>query len=147
MATTWDRPSKGDSNDQHGNDAAENDENNMSSQQLSKSDSGGGDDHDNNDDLPPGWEAVLDPSSGDYYYAHESTGETQWEKPEFNDDEPYVAEDSYSNNQSSTVDDNDNDDGLASDDNLPEGWFSAVDEDSGDQYYCNEGELIIGTLD
>jgi hypothetical protein len=32
--------------------------------------------------LPQGWAATLDMSSGDTYYYHEETGETQWEVPE-----------------------------------------------------------------
>jgi protein transport protein SEC31 len=33
------------------------------------------------DALPPGWVAVLDPSSGNTYYAHQTTGETTWDRP------------------------------------------------------------------
>ena len=31
-------------------------------------------------------------------------------------------------------------------DDLPPGWFTAVDQDSGDTYYCNEatGETTLG---
>ena len=31
--------------------------------------------------MPKGWEAAIDESSGDTYYFHEDTGETQWEFP------------------------------------------------------------------
>lgn len=31
--------------------------------------------------LPRGWRAVVDESSGDTYYYHKETGETQWEVP------------------------------------------------------------------
>ena len=31
--------------------------------------------------LPFGWAEAVDPSSGDIYYYHESTGETAWERP------------------------------------------------------------------
>jgi hypothetical protein len=31
--------------------------------------------------LASGWFAVVDPQSGDVYYANELTGETSWEKP------------------------------------------------------------------
>ena len=31
--------------------------------------------------LPQGWAATLDMGSGDTYYYHEETGETQWEVP------------------------------------------------------------------
>ena len=32
--------------------------------------------------LPAGWVATLDTSTGDTYYVHEATGNTQWELPE-----------------------------------------------------------------
>ncbi|KAL9187777.1 hypothetical protein ACHAXT_006155 [Thalassiosira profunda] len=31
--------------------------------------------------LPPGWEAILDPSSGDYYYNNWDSGEVTWDHP------------------------------------------------------------------
>jgi len=31
--------------------------------------------------LPPGWEAILDPSTGRHYFGNASTGETTWERP------------------------------------------------------------------
>jgi len=31
--------------------------------------------------LPPGWEAILDPASGDYYYTNWDTGEVTWDHP------------------------------------------------------------------
>ena len=34
------------------------------------------------DSLPPGWVAIIDPSSGHYYYANQSTGEVTWDKPQ-----------------------------------------------------------------
>jgi len=36
---------------------------------------------DGQDGLPPGWEAIHDPSSGDYYYNNWETGEVTWDKP------------------------------------------------------------------
>mmetsp|Transcript_19874 Transcript_19874/g.43114 ORF Transcript_19874/g.43114 Transcript_19874/m.43114 type:complete len:259 (+) Transcript_19874:18-794(+) len=113
MATTWDKPTGGEKVE-----VVETEEN---SQQPSESDTAS-----NHSDLPPGWEAILEPSSGDYYYAHES-GETQWEHPE---------SDNSIANQGITSDENE----MPSDENRPPppGWFAAIDEDSGDQYYCNE---------
>jgi protein transport protein SEC31 len=34
------------------------------------------------DELPAGWIALQDPSSGQTYYANQSTGETTWERPQ-----------------------------------------------------------------
>jgi len=34
-----------------------------------------------NDILPVGWEAILDPASGDYYYTNWDTSEVTWERP------------------------------------------------------------------
>jgi len=34
-----------------------------------------------NDGLPPNWEAIRDPSSGDYYYNNWETGEVTWDRP------------------------------------------------------------------
>ena len=31
--------------------------------------------------MPPGWQAILDPSSGDTYYGNLQTFETSWERP------------------------------------------------------------------
>ena len=31
--------------------------------------------------LPPGWMALQDPASGQYYYANQTTGETTWDRP------------------------------------------------------------------
>jgi protein transport protein SEC31 len=31
--------------------------------------------------LPPGWVAVQDPSTGQVYYANQTTGESSWEPP------------------------------------------------------------------
>jgi protein transport protein SEC31 len=32
--------------------------------------------------LPPGWMALQDPASGQYYYANQTTGETTWDRPQ-----------------------------------------------------------------
>lgn len=151
MATTWDRPgTKGNNASVNKADVGENDE---SSSHLQQSEN---DIASNQGDLPPGWESILDPSSGDHYYAHES-GETQWERPEFTESALLLLsegedDDTTSNQQhqqqgpslgnntdGDTHDVSTHDD----DDRLPHGWFEAIDEDSGDKYYCNEvtGEL------
>lgn len=124
METTWDKPSP------------ENDRSETGSYQDSEqtSENNTVDDIVNDDDnLPPGWETILDPTTGDYYYAHEN-GETSWDRP---------ASDSTKNgndrNNASQGPIEDNEDSETSlNDNLPSGWFSAVDKDSGDRYYCNE---------
>jgi len=138
MATTWDKPTKGNENE-----SSIDSETDQSSQSLLSKGNDTADDttNTNDDSLPPGWEAILDPSSGDYYFAHEN-GDTQWERPEFpsSADDGTAADKSTSqgtsisetssNDISSSVDDGD--------ENLPPGWFAAMDEDSGDKYYCNE---------
>lgn len=128
MATTWDKPCK-----ENGHGASVASEMDQNSQQASDNDSSA--DATNDNILPPGWEPVLDPSSGDYYYAHES-GETQWDRPEFSQSD-HSGMDS-STNQAPPQDDGDGDDHPTDDEDLPPGWFAAVDEDSGDRYYCNE---------
>lgn len=130
MATTWDRPSNGNPSDDNVG-MANTDETN---QHQSRNEASG--DNNRDEDLPPGWEAILDSSSGDYYYSHESTGETQWERPELSQSQSDLAPDNVSNQQGPS--DDENDDELPQDENLPIGWFAAIDEDSGDQYYCNE---------
>ena len=32
-------------------------------------------------ELPDGWEEVFDPESGQYFYFHEASEATQWERP------------------------------------------------------------------
>ncbi|KAL7526945.1 hypothetical protein ACHAXR_003196 [Thalassiosira sp. AJA248-18] len=130
MATTWDRPG----GDEGGevNDMAQTNENNN----LPPADEGEPA-NEQHGELPPGWEAVFDESSGDYYYAHEVTGETQWERPEFSRESDVIAADDNNTNQGGPPDDGGNDI-PADENNLPPGWFAAIDEDSGDQYYCNE---------
>jgi len=85
---------------------------------------------DDNDDLPPDWIAIIDSDTGETYYANEVTGESTWEKPISHQQQPHqsVPQDDHDNVSSSN---NDNDE-------LPLGWFAAVDEQSGDTYYCNE---------
>lgn len=38
--------------------------------------------------LPLGWEAILDQDSGDYYYTNWNTGETTWDCPQLQNEEP-----------------------------------------------------------
>lgn len=70
--------------------------------------------------LPEGWEAILDPSSGEYYYYNWNDGRTTWDKP------PNRA---LTPNESNST---------QSDDRLPEHWFAVDDPSSGDTYYYNE---------
>lgn len=81
------------------------------------------------------WFPVVDPQSGDTYYANERTGETSWEKPE----EILRLENAPHNNSITqnetpllTNEPNQNDD------NLPPGWFAVTDPQSGDEYFVNE---------
>ncbi|KAK1738380.1 WW domain-containing protein [Skeletonema marinoi] len=111
-------------NDETGESQWERPEHEQASQESSQPD----EDHDeswqDNEDggsdasgeLPEGWEAILDPSSGEYYYC-KWDGTTTWEKP---------------------VPDNLNQDTTQSDDGLPENWFAINDPASGDTYYYNE---------
>lgn len=170
METTWDRPSKVGVNNsqqqqqrqrqqQHHQQPLENDDDDGgglgNSQQLSENNEDtitDGDGEDLHDDLPPGWEALIDPSSGDYYYAHDS-GATQWDRPvsfQSSDAVNSVSQHGSSiggdtNDHDTNDNDNDEDNTLpsSSDDTdngnlLPPGWFMALDEASGDTYYCNE---------
>jgi len=113
-------------NDQTGESQWERPEQEQTSQQSSQP----GEDNDQSSqdadvsgNLPEGWEAMLDPSSGDYYYC-KWDGTTTWEKP---------APDNL--NQDTTQHDDDDDD---DDDALPENWFAVDDPASGDTYYYNE---------
>ena len=74
------------------------------------------DESDVSGNLPEGWEAILDPSSGEYYYC-KWDGTTTWDKP---------------------LPDNLNQDTAQNDDGLPENWFAVKDPASGDTYYYNE---------
>jgi len=106
------------------------------------------DDHDNvnsnnnDDELPLGWFAAVDEQSGDTYYCNETTGETTWDRPSSSNKEVEDVNSSDKNETGGTVDEgtneNDNRPQDDNDDNLPPGWFTAVDQDSGDTYYCNE---------
>mmetsp|Transcript_28205 Transcript_28205/g.60348 ORF Transcript_28205/g.60348 Transcript_28205/m.60348 type:complete len:905 (+) Transcript_28205:1528-4242(+) len=89
-----------------------------------------GDDDDDDDDgsLPHGWLAVDDPTSGDTYYVNEATGETTWDRPP---GEHRASSRSFGASQPSihTSDD---------DADLPPGWLSVDDPDTGDTYYVNK---------
>lgn len=112
-------------NDETGESQWERPEHEQTSQESSQPD----EDHDqswqDNEDggsdasgeLPEGWEAILDPSSGEYYYC-KWDGTTTWEKP--------------------VPDASNQDDTTQSDDGLPENWFAINDPASGDTYYYNE---------
>ena len=73
-------------------------------------------------ELPEGWEAILDPSTGDYYYYNWEDGTTTWDKP--------ASDDSNQEQEQATTTENDN--------GLPEHWFAVDDPASGDTYYYNE---------
>ena len=74
--------------------------------------------------LPPGWNAAVDPASGNMYYATPVSGETSWQKPVATQapvppppppGPPPGAQPEI----------------------LPPGWSAAVDPASGDIYYAN----------
>ncbi|KAL9179415.1 hypothetical protein ACHAXT_008705 [Thalassiosira profunda] len=124
--TTWDRPTKDEGDSQAGS-VADTYTDASSQEQLEATDASAASEH--TSDLPPGWEAILDPSSGDYYFAHEN-GETTWDRPTF----PGLSVASTADDDSASQQQSE----FTEDEVLPPGWFAAVDEDSGDKYYCNE---------
>ena len=133
MQTTWDKPGKVNSTSDGA--GTENGGHGRSDNDLAS-------EHD--EELPPGWEAILDPSSGDYYYAH-ADGQTQWERPELDRSENMLSSsEGYhdSSHHLSASGDSMMDSGVPQDADdgggLPPGWFEAFDEASGDTYYCNE---------
>ncbi|OWM73111.1 hypothetical protein CDL15_Pgr001225 [Punica granatum] len=66
--------------------------------------------------LPPGWVEARDPATGSAYYHNESTGKSQWERPQEkvpNSQPPASAP-------------------------LPENWIEALDETTGHKYYYNK---------
>ena len=64
-----------------------------------------------NNSLPSGWEAAKDPSTGNTYYFHRTSGQRSWEKPQASQEI------------------------KKEDEKLPEGWKPAVDPASGKTYY------------
>jgi hypothetical protein len=73
--------------------------------------------------LPPGWEAVVDPDSGDTYYWNAESGETAWERPR-----PVAAPEAAEEPPPPPA---------AKRTSLPPGWEAVLDPDSGDTYYWN----------
>ena len=70
-------------------------------------------DDDDDESLPEGWYSATDPDSNDLYYCNDETGESQWERPEQEQDEEDESEDGE----------------------LPEGWEAVLDPSSGEYYY------------
>ncbi|KAL7471648.1 hypothetical protein ACHAXS_012900, partial [Conticribra weissflogii] len=66
--------------------------------------------------LPPGWTAIIDPSSGDTYYAHES-GETTWDRPAAPPGQSQTPPSSLPGSMHSIDDDDDGDDNDNDNDN------------------------------
>lgn len=116
----WDRPEL--PADQASQESSQPDENHDQSWQ-DKEEEDDNDEEEVSGDLPQGWEAILDPSSGDYYYYNWDNGETTWDKP---------AADDVNQMQQQTSSDSEGDNGL------PENWFAVDDPASGDTYYYNE---------
>ena len=106
------------------------------------------------DSLPSDWIPLVDPSSGDTYFCNEVTGETTWDKPQFDEEERERRRKNKSLREKEEKmddsdqplelpggenDDDDDDEPISvEEEELPEGWFSIVDPDSGDVYYSNE---------
>ena len=74
-----------------------------------------------NPQLPPGWVAAIDADSGATYYQNEDTGESSWELPE-----------QKANDQKENSDAPEGVANVETIENLPPGWHSVVDEETGD---------------
>lgn len=85
-----------------------------------------------NSESTNGWFSVVDPQSGDVYYANEKSGETSWEKPQ----SLLRLEKSPRTQEEKRLSTNGN--GQDDDDDLPVGWFAVTDPQSGETYYANE---------
>lgn len=99
--------------------------------------------------LPSDWIPLVDPDSGDTYFCNEVTGETSWDPPQFEKEEKKRRKNKATKRSEQQQQEeeeyeirHDGEDTAAVDDteqeDLPEGWFSIVDPDSGDVYYSNE---------
>jgi len=133
-----------DDNDDNDNDTTDNDNDNDATTNNDDDDDDDVTERSNDAPLPPGWTAIVDPSSGDTYYAHES-GETTWDRPApaMPPGQSQTPPSSLPGSMHSTDDDNDDDDDNDNrdddnNDDLPPGWIAVVDPDSGDTYYVNE---------
>ena len=114
--TQWERP--------------EHEEMSQGSSQLDEDHQKLQEDEDNSEvseELPEGWEAILDPSSGDYYYYNADSGTTSWDKPRREVVNESVEQASFESNVCERADEE-----------LPENWFAVEDPVSGDTYYYNE---------
>ena len=72
--------------------------------------------------LPPGWSEEVDPSTGMSYYYNAEAGVSSWERPASEERKEKVA----------SVDD---DEHVANESALPEGWAEEFDEMSGQTYF------------
>ncbi|KAL7482077.1 hypothetical protein ACHAWX_000165, partial [Stephanocyclus meneghinianus] len=98
--------------------------------------------------IPRDWIPLINPALGDTYFSNETTGEVTWDKPQSNAMErrdnqgpnrssPQVQEEEHklSSQQLNSHEDETEDNAepaSVDDEDLPEGWFSIVDPDSGD---------------
>ena len=87
--------------------------------------------------LAPGWEAIVDADSGDYYYFNKDTGETSWEEPKPIQAPPRTAKTPRGFRNKDTAFSKSFKD-LKKTATLPDGWEAIVDGDSDDTYFFNK---------
>lgn len=140
------------SNDYHSNDNHDRDDEQDSADDDSEESAD--DEISADESLPRDWIPLIDPASGETYFCNETTGEVTWDKPQSNamnrrdkqgqnrrSPQPREEENESSSQQLDSDEDETEDDAepaSVDDEDLPEGWFSIVDPDSGDVYYANE---------
>ena len=141
--TSWERPSATDSNINVPSDQP-------NESKTSEADDTGEMESPESDDLPPGWEKLSDPASGNTYFFNRETNETSWEFPIIEKDDANVDPSSIGieaegedeaelpNEETAENANQDSDHRIETSVDLPAGWEKVVDPSSGDTYYFNE---------